>query len=61
MLLKQAQLLGGSIRRRYNSIVVFVTDFQASQTSSLILQYNSVTVLQGQESYYDVNFWHFGS
>ena len=46
MLLKQARLLGGSIRHRYNSIVVFrVTVFQASQTSSLILRCNDVNVM----------------
>ena len=46
MLLKQAQLLGGLIRQRYNSIVVFrVTVFQTSQTSPLILRYNSVNLM----------------
>ena len=46
MLLKQAQLLGSSRRKRYNSIVVFrVTVFQASQTSSLVLRCNSVNVM----------------
>ena len=46
MLLKQAQLLGGSIIQRYKSIVVFcVTVFLASQTSSLILRCNGVNVM----------------